>query len=98
MSAQEITLAVRRGAEALAEHVGGPTQELEADGVPEMTVRQAETHVVLAAALDVEEIARAIHASDFPNDDWDQEVHSGLRDECLKNARAVRATILGGAS
>jgi hypothetical protein len=52
----------------------------------------------LSVALDIEEMARAIHASDFPDDDWDQEVHTGLRDECLKNARAVRAAILGADS
>lgn len=86
----EITPAIQRASQAAWE---GLAPFMAAD-LEAMAVARR----LLAAALDVEEMARAIHASDFPDDDWDQEVHTGLRDECLKNARAVRAALLGADS
>lgn len=83
----EVTAAVERAARKYANLTGSGME----------SALRVTPHA-LADALDVEEMARAIHASDFPDDDWDQEVHTGLRDECLKNARAVRAQILGSAS
>lgn len=90
----QITLAIERAAQAMYEttFAGHYTDD--------KVLREVHEGLAYAAfaSLDVEDIARAIHASDFPDDDWDQEVHTGLRDECLKNARAVRAHLLGGAA
>jgi hypothetical protein len=52
---------------------------------------------VLDAALDVEEIARAIHASDQGPGVWDIEGER-FKDLYRQNARAVRAALLGGAA
>jgi len=103
-----VTPAIQRAAEALAEHVGGPTQELEADGVPEMTVRQAEAHVTVAAALDVGEMHRVIvaHRIRKTEDVYDDTIVTCLCEaECsgydgwrYHQASAMRDAILSGAS
>lgn len=51
----------------------------------------------LAAALDVEEMARVIFKSRWPRLDYDKGVSTGHQQSALRDATALRAAILGGA-
>lgn len=52
---------------------------------------------VLAAALDIEEMAQAIHESDQGPDVWDME-SDYYQDVYRENARALRTALLGADS
>jgi len=82
----EVTAAVRRAAEALAEQTpfSGPSDE-------------AVARVALDAALDIEEMARVLFESVSENRDWEARSEH-VREYWRDYARAIRAAILGGAS
>jgi len=93
----ETTPAIERASEAFASMV-----KAEWSGVGEwsITLSDGAMRRALAAALDVEDMAKAAHGSDFistagPDAAWDGEDEETKNDYRI-NARAIRTAILGG--
>ena len=95
---------VERAAATLWEYVGTHVQDMEAEGVPEIAVREAEVRVVLDAALDVDELARVLQVANRVSEPrWDglnSDQRAAREQQQLpayrELARAIREHVLGG--
>jgi hypothetical protein len=99
----ETTPAIERAAAALSEYVGTHTQDMEAEGVPEMAVREAEVREALSAALDVEEMAREMVKHQRVAPYSERQCMCGVTVSSKETgaqhvAAAIHAALLGGAS
>lgn len=100
MSAPEVTAAVERGAEALYRREGGvtPLSEVTIGGHSWRDVKRDDVYTVLAAALNVEEMARVLHREGAwcgvcEYDGWD--ACKGCRETVTTYATALRTALLG---